>query len=505
MRIVKQCKCCGKQFVATRMSTLYCSRTCNRKIVHEKERERELSAKNALLEQEEPNPDFNTSDSLKLLKASDLSVMLGVSRAIVYRLFEKGTLKAVQIGHGTYVRQKDFDALFEANVSYKKRSYRRKCDTGNETYSVREITEKYHICKKAVLRRCELYNITKHYEGRNLFFNRKAVDQYFAELIEEIDLDNYYTVQQLMEKLQMSKQNVLSFVYKNKIPRITRGRSVFYSKVHIDSYKRLGDDVDPNWYTYVELMEKYGLTKDRTSYFIRQEQLQTEKRGKFTMIYRSDFDKKVLNGRFKNAERDEQGNVVFIGSTPPTPKEKPRNTPESPEGYYSAEELSEKYKATRKRVLELGREQKLPAIEIKGWKYFEKEAADNFFGNRKCADGIKEWMTPEEVQKEYGMPPDARRSFVHRHKIPTKTEFGKLFYSKDHIDKVKGLCFDDRDKYYSVGEAMSAYNMRKDRVFYYTKQYKVSKIHQGQYVFILKEEFDALMKKIAEKYELPMK
>ena len=137
MRIVKQCKCCGKQFIATRMSTLYCSRACNRRIVHEKERKRELSAKNALLEQEESNPDFNTSDSLKLLKASDLSVMLGVSHATVYRLFEKGTLKAVQIGHGTYVRQKDFDALFEANVSYKKRSYRRKCDTGNETYSVR--------------------------------------------------------------------------------------------------------------------------------------------------------------------------------------------------------------------------------------------------------------------------------------------------------------------------------------------------------------------------------
>ena len=78
-------------------------------------------------------------------------------------------------------------------------------------------------------------------------------------------------------------------------------------------------------------------------------------------------------------------------------------------------------------------------------------------------------MTPKEVQKEYGITPDARRSFVHRHKIPTKTEFGKLFYSKDHIDKVKGFCFDDRDKYYSVGEAMSAYNMSKDRVFYYTK------------------------------------
>ena len=80
-----------------------------------------------------------------------------------------------------------------------------------------------------------------------------------------------------------------------------------------------------------------------------------------------------------------------------------------------------------------------------------------------------------------------------------------MFYSKDHIDKVKGLCFENRDKYYSVGEAMSKYNMSKDRVFYYTKHYKVSKIHKDQYVFILREELDALMKKIAEKYDPPIK
>lgn len=115
----------------------------------------------------------------------------------------------------------------------------------------------------------------------------------------------------------MTKQNVLSFVYHNNIPHVTRGHAVFYSKVHIDSYKRLGDDVNPNWYTYAELIEKYGLTKDRISYFIKHEKFHTEKRGKFTMISRSEFDKKVLNRRFKDAERDENGNVVFIGSALP--------------------------------------------------------------------------------------------------------------------------------------------------------------------------------------------
>jgi len=94
------------------MSALYCSRSCNRKVVHQKERERELSTKTALLEQESANPSNGISDTLKLLKTSDLSMTLGVRLATIYRYFAKGTLKAVQIGHATYVRQKDFDAIF---------------------------------------------------------------------------------------------------------------------------------------------------------------------------------------------------------------------------------------------------------------------------------------------------------------------------------------------------------------------------------------------------------
>ena len=31
MEIIKHCKCCGNQFIAHRMATLYCSKACNAK------------------------------------------------------------------------------------------------------------------------------------------------------------------------------------------------------------------------------------------------------------------------------------------------------------------------------------------------------------------------------------------------------------------------------------------------------------------------------------------
>jgi hypothetical protein len=75
-----------------------------------------------------------------------------------------------------------------------------------------------------------MYNIPKVYQGRNCFFDRALVDVHFAQLIAEFDLRDYYTIPQLEEKYKMSHMAVLSFVQRNKIPRITQGRKVYYSK-----------------------------------------------------------------------------------------------------------------------------------------------------------------------------------------------------------------------------------------------------------------------------------
>ena len=74
------------------------------------------------------------------------------------------------------------------------------------------------------------------------------------------------------------------------------------SKIHIDSFKRKGEGPDPDWYTYPEIAERYGFTKDQISYTLKSYDIKTEKRGKFTMIYRTDFDK-VAAKRLAGAER----------------------------------------------------------------------------------------------------------------------------------------------------------------------------------------------------------
>lgn len=498
MDIVKTCALCGKTYIGHSMSSMYCSSSCSCRAFRLKKKERLLESKEDDNSAITYNIDASSFIRKEYISMKELAAYLSVSRVTAYRYVVSGLIKGIRLGRNIFIRKSDIEASFNNAPEYKKRKYRRK-DSASEYYTIKEIVEKYHICKKAVLNRCDKFNIPKVYEGRNVFFKKVYIDANFAELIEDINLANYYTVDQAMEKFDMSKQNLLTFVSQHKIPRITRGRTVYYSKVHLDTFKRKGEGVDVNWYSYAEIMENYGLTKDQVSYYIKHEHLKTEKRGKFTMIYRTDFDEKVVAVRFANAERDEDGKIKFPTQSVVVPKSTPAHpvdyTPEAPEGHYSTEEVSKKYALTPKHVHNLCRQHKVPTIKIKSFNFYEKTAIDALFESKNQYEDVKEWITPEQMREVYSMTKDACSSFIHRHQVPTKVEYGKTFYSKTHIDKIKGLVFDGMEDYYSVPAAMEKYGITRDMVFYYAYHYKVTKVRFGQFAFFKKDEFDKTMEK----------
>lgn len=489
MRILRKCEVCGEEFIATKITNKYCSKRCARVVHRKKEAEKKKKARESMKDDAQNLQSLEIA-SRPFLTPSDVAFLLGVSVTTVYRCFYAGTLKAVRLRRKTYVRREDLDKYFEEAGAYKKKSYKRKDD--QEYYTLREIMEKYNIGRKAVWGRCDRMGIPKVYVGRNTFFSKKAVDAKFADLLEEINLDNYYTMDQVMDMYGMTRTNAMSFVTYHKVPRVNRNGKAYYSKIHIDSIKQKGNEVDPDWYTYEEISEKYGLTKDQISYTLKNYDVRTEKRGKFTMIYRTDFDK-ITQQRMGNTKKvenlDGTERVIF------QPKAQERACPPTPEGYYSTEEVAEMFKITIKHVGVMTRENKTPKIALKNFNFYEKKAIDILYNQKHKYADINDWITPEEMRDTYKMTHDAVRSFIHRHKIPSKVEYGVTYYSKQHIQALKTGYFEGRERYYSVEEAMKKYGMTKDIVHYYVKHYKVTKVKKGQFMFFRKEEFDRLMEK----------
>lgn len=484
MKIQKRCLWCGKSFIAHKMTTLYCSHSCNGKAYKERINKEKLAE---YIEKEDlqPLPSTGCLGNKDFLSPTEVAILLGVSRATIYRYMASGLIRALQLKARTIIRRLDVEKMFNEAPAYRKRSYGRKEAT--IYYTINEITEKYKIMKKTIYRRCERFGIQKISEGGRVYYNKAAIDKHFAELIEEINYDDYYTPEQIMEKYKMTRAAVTTYAMRHNVPRINRHHSVFYSKVHIDRLKESSTEVSPEYYTFKEIQEKYGLKKINISYYVNKYDIDRCKKGSKTLVSRIEFDRIIKEYRDGTYRRNKPANS--------TKKEVKPKAEENlvPEGYYSSEEIAEMYTMSKKTVCKLARENNIPRIKHKGFTYYEQLSVTTFFSKYKSQATVNEWLSAQDVEEIYQMSPDARRSFMSRHEIPTKIVYGKPYYSKDHIDIVKSNGFGDKEIYYSVTEAMEKFSLRRDEVYSYSRFNKIRKHYQGKSMYMLKEDFDKIM------------
>lgn len=192
----------------------------------------------------------------------------------------------------TLIRRSDIEKLFDEAPAYKKRKTKK-----NEAvlyYTTKEIQEKFKIEKKTIYRRCKLYDIPKIEEGNRVYYNRALIDKYFAELIEEINPDIYYTTAEVMEKFGMSRASVASFALRHNIPRINRHHDVYYSRAHIEHMKKGGFDQRENYYSVQEAMERFSLSRDSVYNYAKYNKVRKTHYQRQMYLFKEDFDRIML-------------------------------------------------------------------------------------------------------------------------------------------------------------------------------------------------------------------
>ncbi len=537
MEIQKRCKYCGRSFIAHKMTTIYCSPSCNNKDYKRAIREKQIAE--FMEEEKKKIPKVDILGGKEFLTPSEGALLLGLSRATFYRYMSNGTIKAVQLRGKTIIRRKDIERLFDNPPTYQ--SHSEKKQEKREYYTFRQIMEKFKCSKKAVMTRVEKYNIPKAYQGRNCFFDRALVDVHFAQLIAEVDLRDYYTIPQLEEKYSMSHQAVLSFVQRNKIPRITQGRTVYYSKAHIDTLKGERESIDPNYYTYSEIMEKYNFTKDQVVYYVHNYEIDNHKQGRFTLINRKEFDRIIKERMETNPlekEKERRAKLPKLNAIPEgyisvaqiaekygvTPKHVQTKTREAktpkliiknlnyynevaieqlfnrdpekfevPSDYITAQEIAKRFKVTVHHVHGRTRETNVPKITIKHINFYELRAIEELFAKNEAIEELQkdenaEWVSGTEVEEILGITTCARRSFVSRHKIPSKKEYGITYYLRSAIKDVNNTLAKYSEQYYTVEQICEKFNMSRDKIYGMLRYSNVRKVHEGRFVLFLKED-----------------
>ena len=163
--------------------------------------------------------------------------------------------------------------------------------------------------------------------------------------------------------------------------------------------------------------------------------------------------------------------------------------------YISGEEVMRIYKVKKSWLYTSAKRNQVPVCRIAGMNYYSRKHMDALFGKSADVEAVSEWLTMKEAQELYGMSAASVRSNAYRHHIPTKREYGKTYYSKDHFEKLRRTDLVTDNSYYTAREAAEKYGMSTANIGIIAKKNSVIMVKVGVKNLISKADFDRIMEK----------
>ena len=161
--------------------------------------------------------------------------------------------------------------------------------------------------------------------------------------------------------------------------------------------------------------------------------------------------------------------------------------------YYSGEEVMQTYKVKQSWLYASAKRHQIPMCRIAGRNYYSKKHIDAVFGTTIDLDAIVNWLSPQEVADRYGINLTAVRSYAHRHKIPSKREYGHTYYSQSHFDELRRTDLLSNENYYTVEQVQQLYGLTKANICHIVKVKHIEKTKVGRLNLLLRSDVERVM------------
>jgi excisionase family DNA binding protein len=161
--------------------------------------------------------------------------------------------------------------------------------------------------------------------------------------------------------------------------------------------------------------------------------------------------------------------------------------------YYSGDEVMQTYKVKQSWLYTSAKRYQIPMCRIAGRNYYSKKHIDAVLGTSIDLDAIVDWLSPKEVAERYGINLTAVRSYAHRHKIPTKREYGQTYYSQSHFDELRRTDLLENKNYYTVEQVQQLYGLTKASICHIVKAKHIGKIKVGRMNLLLRSDVERAM------------
>ena len=180
-------------------------------------------------------------------------------------------------------------------------------------------------------------------------------------------------------------------------------------------------------------------------------------------------------------------------SSLPAKREKREKENDEVLDFYSGEEVMTLFKVKQSWLYTSAKRNQIPICRIAGKNYYSKKHIDEFFGVVVDISEITDWLLTEQVEKLYGMKPTALRAYTYRHKIPTKREYGRTYYSKSHLDELRRTDLVNDERYYTVEQVQQIYGLSSANICHIVKVKHIEKIKVGVKNLLLRSDVERVM------------
>ena len=290
IQIKKVCEFCGKEFLALKRTTRFCSKTCMDRAYKQKLRKQQVQeVENHVREVSMNNSVFLDVKTKDYLSPQEASKLIGVTTRSIYNLIYSGVLVAAHMSSRmTIIKRSSIEAMLDSNPYQKRHKKERTPIT--EFYTTAEVREKFSVSESWVFKVGKEEHIPKVFQRGKTLWSKKHFDDYFAKKAPDEEITEWYSVEDMKTKFGMTTNAIYTFVSKFGIPKKKNKREVIYSKKHIDIAKGIAQPDQPQYYTVKEAMEKYNLSRDQLYHYVKWHQIPKIKEGKYTKISKKELD-----------------------------------------------------------------------------------------------------------------------------------------------------------------------------------------------------------------------
>ena len=209
-----------------------------------------------------------------------------------------------------------------------------------------------------------------------------------------------------------------------------------------------------------------------------------------TMLEGSPYNKVVFGNRPKPASSNRQQQQK---------KKEPVSVSDEPLTYISGEEVIASYKVKPSWLYTSARRNQIPICRIAGKNYYSRIHVEECLGLTADIASITDWLTKEQAFDEFGMSATAVHAYAYRHRIPTKREYGIVYYSRTHLAELRQTDMLADDRYCTVDEVSERYGLSKANIHHITKVHGIEKRKVGVKNLLLRADVERAMAERAAK------